>query len=48
MGLFKKKTKTSTSSESRALNNLVTKEFTNMDLPVNQNDRLKCIYYKEF
>ena len=46
MKIFKKKAKTS--SEPRRLENLAVEEFKKVDLPVNQGDRLRSIYYKEF
>ena len=51
MKIFKRY-KAKTSSKVRQLDDLVNKEFKNVELPtglpINQNDRLKCIYYKEF
>ena len=47
MKIFKKKAEKKF-SEPKRLENLAVEEFKNVDLPVNQGDRLKCIYYKEF
>ena len=51
MKIFKRY-KAETSSKVRQLDDLVNKEFKNVELPIglpiNQNDHLKCIYYKEF
>ena len=47
MKFFKKKSEKKV-SEPQQLENLVGEEFKKGHLPINQVDRLKCIYYKKF
>tara|TARA_Y100000310_G_C20117623_1_gene549993 strand:+ start:128 stop:367 length:240 start_codon:yes stop_codon:yes gene_type:complete len=47
MKLFKKKVEKKI-SESKQLEEVVVEEFKKDYLPINQMDRLKCIYYTEF